>query len=330
MVSLGLASLEGFTRLVLVPASKDLKRFDSYDEAAARLVAQAGSRIALIGNSTTDRGVNHAAIQERLAALGAQEVHVDRFVADSSHVQDWYYILNEYFLRPDRSPDLIVITFYGSNLRDGGIEVGRLAQSFARLADWPELTADLPRLEDQAQFLVAKGSATVAYMDRIKMRILGAIVPGYVAFTNRMNDVAKAHSGGVGKGPAPPGGSAGDQLTGLCRLLSTLRRHHLAACFVAFPTLVPPSAMVAGGYPYALDPTEQRLIAAVGFPLLDLRKVEGLDPAMYEDELHLLEPGRLIYSRRLAEALAPFVPGAGMGRSVPPPAQSVGASGSSR
>lgn len=311
MVILFIAAMEGFTRTTLVRMSKDLRRFKEFDGAAERLVHRPGIRIALIGNSATDRGVEHEVIERRLETLGLNEVHVDRFVADSARAQDWYYIVKEYFVRAERRPDLFVFTFFGANLENNNnLEVGRLAQHFARIEDWPELTDDLPGLEDRAQFILSKGWATFAFSDRIKKRVLEAVCPGYRPFTKRMNDVAKIHLQKVEKLRPQSAQEPERRFAALRRLLAMLRREHLESCFVAFPSLRNTTGVSANGggrQPYAIDLEARRLIAKAGFPLLDLRKVEGLTPDMYEDALHLLEPGRPIYSRRLADALAPLV-----------------------
>jgi hypothetical protein len=290
--------------------SKDLRRFRRYDEAAEQLVHRPGVRIALVGNSVTDRGVEHGVVERRLAVLGVKDVHVDRFVADSARVRDWYYIVKEYFVRAHRTPDLFVFTFFGNNFDNTSLELGRLAQNFTRLDDWDDLKSDLPRFDDRIQFLLSKCSATIAYSDRIKERVLEVACPGYRSFIRRVNAVATAQLKENEKPWPESARNRSGRFAALGRLLMMLRRENVNSCFVAFPTLSKAGAGgVTTGQPYTIDPDVRRLIAEAGFSLLDLRKMADLKPSMYEDPLHLLATGRPIYSRHLADALAPVIQG---------------------
>src|SRR5256885_16852245 len=61
-------ALEGVPRLLVFPRSKDFRRFAGYDDAARTLVLAPGFRVALVGNSATERGVDPRALERELGA----------------------------------------------------------------------------------------------------------------------------------------------------------------------------------------------------------------------------------------------------------------------
>ena len=116
-------------------------------------------------------------------------------MADASRINEWYHILDRYFWRPGARADLFVVTFYEDDLEDGNaIEIGRMAQMFTGLADWPTvMDVDLPRLGDRLEFVVASAWATFAWRARMRERALGAVVPRYQSFATAVNEANASH-----------------------------------------------------------------------------------------------------------------------------------------
>lgn len=293
-----LAVLELVTRFVLVPASKDFSRFATYNQRADQLIAQPGGRVAFIGNSTTQFGVDTLQIQQQLEASGIKAAACRLFVADASKINTWYYICNRFFWSQQRNPDLFVVNYYENNLVDGNpIEIGRVAQYFTRFSDWPEiLKYDLPKMSDRIEFVASSFWMTLAARDRIKQRVLKTLVPEYEEFTADLNQAAFNTLKSTREN-APPRTHAA-----LERFLQRAKSSGARFCFVAFPT-----RNCAAGKPYDLNRETLTLIEQAGFPFYDLRQVKDLKPEMYRDELHLLENGREIYSRVLAQQIAPLL-----------------------
>lgn len=297
---LAMALLEVTTRAVLIPRSKDLSRFGTYAGRAVELTSAPATRLALVGNSTTERGVELTTLRRALVERGGGPIAVDMFVADASQINTWYYLLKRYFWDPGlQPPDLCVVTFYGIGLRDGRPEVGRLAKNFTTLADWSEVfRTDLPDWTDRLDFATSTLWATFAARERIKERTLGSVIPHYHEFARRVNEDLRQHerlaAGAKARGPV----AATKQAHGaLKRFLDEAKRRGTRLCFVAFPVLEH----------YELDPVAVDLIRRAGIPLIDLRILEGIRPSMYEDDIHMDAAGRGLYSRRLAERLEPLL-----------------------
>src|SRR5262249_22184595 len=139
------AGLDYFTKVKLFYSSKDFRYFSSYPARAETLRKSPGLKIALVGNSITDRGVDPELLGQELSRQLNYPVHVEKFVADGSQVNTWYYIIKRYLWSSPNRPDYIFINYWGESLtNDDPREIGRLARFFTTRQDWPELmTSDL-------------------------------------------------------------------------------------------------------------------------------------------------------------------------------------------
>ncbi len=289
--------LEILSRVVLYPASKDFVRFREYPARAEALAALAGQRVVLLGNSTTEEGVDVPTVTADLQSRGLGQVHLDMFVADGSEITSWRYMLERYFWKPGLRPDLVVITFFGPLLSDRSEkDLGRLAQFFTSPPDWPDLyRTDLSDLSLRVEFALSAAWATYAARERIKARLLASVVPDYKNFEVLLASEAARHARRRAVSAAP----ATDDYRALHRLLQRARESATTILFVAFP-------MYGAGPvpPYQLDPRAAGIIHEAGGDLVDLRSVPELTAGDYRDLVHLNERGRPKYSRRLAEVLA--------------------------
>lgn len=321
-----LLALELAARTVLVSASKDLRRFRAYPERAAALASSPAPRVAFVGNSATDEGVDLDVLVPGLTALGVK-VSAGKFVADASRVDTWHFLLKDTFYDRGNSIDTAVITFYEDDLLDGNrIEIGRLAHFFTSVPDWPSVfTIDLRTFDERSEFVLSSLSAAIAVRGRLKERVLGALVPGYKAFLRDVNQAnllqqqareaalppqsTGAHDPGSHplspEDPAPGDERASLRKTrALARLLAVAREEGVKLVFVAYPV---PAAFE--GPPYPLYPEMTALLAASGARLVDARdpRALGLTPRHYADDVHLTPEGARVYSKALAEWLAPVL-----------------------
>lgn len=297
MLIVALSLIEGGTRDTLVPGSQDVSRYRSFPDRARNLVAAPAPRIVLIGNSVTDR-VQLDVMKSEWRKRTGSALSVDKFVAYYSNLTTWYWMAAHYFWKQDLKPDLIVVTYFdGNGLADSEVmEVGNLAQFFTDSDDLPSLFAyDLTTLEHRADYLLSSVSQALASRDRIRDRILN-IIPGYRAFataTNALNfQYEQARNIGAVK-PIPT-------YRTFYRFVDRARREGVPVCFVAFPS----RPKKPGAIPDEIDPEVLEAIADAGMLHLDLRRMDGLSPAMYQDDVHLNAKGQPIYTRKFAEELA--------------------------
>lgn len=299
-VGAALVLLDIFTVTVLFRLAGDFSRFSTYDARAAELSRQPGIRFALIGNSTTEEGVSGPLLAETLQANGIAPLHLDLFLADSSQINTWYFMMNHYFWKPNRKLDTWVIMFYGNDLKDPArFEVGRVAQFFTDRRDLPEiLNADLVRPSDRLSFLLSSVWGTYAARERLKERTLRLLLPDYEKFVVRLNDVElKLDRKRAAASPPQP-----NTYRALRHFLETAAAHDTPLIFIAFPVRSEKWAAT-----YAIDPAVVEMLHAHGATYIDLRQVAGLEREHYADHMHMNETGRRIYTQRLAEVLPPIL-----------------------
>lgn len=306
---LALGTVEAASRTVLLGASKDLRRFRSYPQRAAELVAQTKPQIAFIGNSATDDGVDLDVFSHSFASEVGPVV-ADKFVADASRINTWHHLLKHTFFDHNLKASTHVITFYEDDLLDGNqVEVGRLAYFFTGFADWPTVFAvDLQDFESRVDFVLSSFSAAIAVRTRVKERVLSALVPNHKAFSMAVNatNLAMQRAPATGEpdsysapnGHGPPQGQGTQALE---RLLTMAKRHEAKLIFVAYPL---PTAFSGPIYP--IDARVSSLVTNAGATLIDARQplAWGLQPHHYKDDVHLTPTGARIWSMALAKQLA--------------------------
>ncbi len=297
-----LVVVELAVRTLLVPRSKDLRRFRTYPEVAAELVAEPGFQVAMIGNSATDHGIVVDQLTTDLTRELGTPAAARKLVADASKINTWHYMVKHLFWDANRAPDLIVVTFYERNLQDGNpMEIGRVAQHFTSYGDWPTvLTEDLTTIDERTSFLLSTEWATYAFRNRIKDRALSTIIPHYQDFTTHNNEVARHHYGvGMGAAPAPAVTVGAEPATyrALDRFLAMANARGTKLCFLAYPT--PPD-----GPGYVVAPELTAKITAAGHRLVDLSRSPTLLPSHYEDDVHVTPDGAVIYTSLVARAIA--------------------------
>lgn len=285
-----LSALEYVTRAWLFEASKDFSRFRTYEGRAASLADARGIRIAFVGNSAAEEGVDVERFAAGLSERIGRPVNADVFAADGSQLGTWRYMIERYFWKTGRNVDLIVIPFFGRGLADGDrMELGRLAQFFTAVDDWSEvLSVDLRDRASRFEFIVSSFWATYASRERIRERLFSVLFAGYKSY------IRESHAGlMLRRGES----SALQSFARLDRVLALAARHGTALCFVALPTRGGTRDEEAAG------PGVERL-GALGACYKDLRKSNSLEREDFADEIHLAKSGRVMLTDRLVAEFA--------------------------
>ena len=290
-----LGGVEVLTRLKLVRMSKEFEQFRSYPRLAAELAHRSGVRVALVGASIVHEDIDPALLADRLRAATRVPAHAESFSADHSFVNTWYFMLNHDFWRPGNRVDLVVIPFVGPSLYDHNeIEIGRLARFFTSVEDWPEvLGTDLATTAERADFLLSNFWASWGARERMQELVFTRLFPNYKAYAREQQNLFLAQ-----QFANPRRARRARSLVALERLLRTAREHATPLCFVVFPT----QRADWNGQPYA---EARRLIEASGADYIDLRGGGDVDTSIFADLVHMNVDGRALYTRMLADAVAP-------------------------
>lgn len=308
VLGLLLLALEGVTRVKLFHLSKDFVLYATYPERAATLAGHEGTRIAIVGNSITHEDIDPTALAARLQTLTGVPAAAAVFSADHSYIDTWYWVLERYFWKPGNHVDMVVIPFWGTNLDDGNeIEIDRLAQFFTTVEDWPTvLGTDLRTNADRADFLASSVWATFAARDRMRELVFTLGLPDYKAYAKREQDVLVNRLQVAAAGRAKKTHTA----EALKRFVRRAHEQGTTVVFMAFPTL-----HVEWSDTYA---DVARLAGEAGMRYLDLRGVPDVNETSFVDLVHMNEPGRAAFTRRLADTLASLLRCDPTGCHVPP------------
>ncbi len=300
------ALIEVGARVLVVRASHDLSRYQTYPNKARQLSQAASPRVAFVGNSATDEGVDANQIATEWKAKGF-DASTDLFVADDSWIETWENIIERYFWNADCKPDVIVINHFGPEMLVDGerIEMGRLGQAFSTYRDWPRLFANsLPGLSKQTEFVGSALSATYGYRKRIKDRVSNILVPNYKGFKTELIETANKEKNFVAGAVSTEGASdkhdqeVSKRLNSLSRLVARARTHNCQVIFVAFPMRGTAKSTV-----YTVSPVVEKWLADNNVITIDLRRQESLSDDQYKDEYHLNSSGKKRYSTILADEL---------------------------
>jgi hypothetical protein len=296
MIAAVLVLIEWGTRASFMPGTSDLTRYRAFPERARALASLPGTTVAFIGNSVTDR-IRLDDMSSEWRALTGKPLSAAKFVAYYSNLATWYWMSNQYFLKPGLEPDLIVVTYFeGNALADSPIkDVGNLALFFTDAGDRPSLfEQDLTTLEHRTNYLLSSASEAFAARDRIRDRTLN-FLPGYRPFATAVNQVNFEHERHrkLVEPPAPR------TFHSLERFLAAARKAGVTVCFVAFP-MRPGNGRDQS---YIIHPHAREMIAKSGMIHLDMRDMDELTASMYMDNVHLNARGQPIYARRFAQAL---------------------------
>jgi hypothetical protein len=290
-----LLAVEVLVRYFLFDTSKDFSRYSTYEERARVLAHQPGLRIAFVGNSMTEMGIDLSVFRDALRNTGIGQVSAEMFVADGSEVVTWYYMLQHLFWKRGYSPDLIIVLFDDYSFSGAeNVELGRLAQFFTSPADWPELLRnDLRDTSSRLEFMVSSVWATYAARERVKERTMKLLCINYKEYLLKLYSVSREKASGKG----PLGRGQHNLHSNLARMVARSKNFKTEFCFISFPNL----------HKYDVEPEVIEIIRSGGDHFIDMTRIPQLRPEAYIDDFHLNEIGRVFFSEYLSQRLLPIL-----------------------
>ena len=188
VIVLALGGLDLVVRYVLLGKSADYRNIGDFPQRRDRLLHTTERKMAVLGNSTVNAGVDPELLGKTLAAYGAVNFHCEVFPPDNATIPEWYAIPQRYFWSVGGSPHVIVVCFFNDQLADcHPVEIGRLAHWFAAREDWGELMAkSLTTANERADFLLSTVWLSYSVRSRLRERVLSAFVNDYKAFDRQL------------------------------------------------------------------------------------------------------------------------------------------------
>jgi len=287
----GLLFGEVTMRCVDAQLSKDVAHLKSLSRLSQALnESDQLPRVLFLGNSMTRYAVDIPTFEHEFTDRTGLHPSALKMNPDNSSLSDWYYLYRNFFQKPGRKPDVLIMGFQGSHLKDQPPNhAGRMAQYYFRYDDWPAVCHyDMRNFEDRASFLLSSISSLHGNRDRPQARIFDALIPHYREGIQQLVDrIGSTHS-------APVATRSSASYERLREFLQLARQEHVHIILAAMP--------IAENY--ELDPGLLQLIKTQGVEFIDCRHVPGIEPAMFPDGIHMNPDAAQHYSIFLADAMA--------------------------
>lgn len=290
VVLLVLALCEFAMRSVEKSLSLDVRHIREIPAIADKMVQQPGTRVLFIGNSLTRCGVDEKVFTTETSAAGVTPLSVASVYPDGSSILIWHYVLKNFFINPEKKPDVLVINFAVKHLQDGqAFNVPAMGSFYAGTKDIPEVfSKDIKNFGDRVEFLLSSGLCSFANRTRVSPRVLDALAPSYRTSMERINMSTAVHA--LRRQPKTEAPS----YNRLQRLLASAAENKIRVIVVAMPV----------AEPYELDPAVANIVEAAGMTFIDARETRDLSPKLFPDGYHMSPEAATIYSRHLAQLLA--------------------------
>ncbi len=284
----GLLAVElGFR--ALLPHLSANSRILAASRARVETIADADTPTMLIlGNSVSGDGVDPTLLATELADRGLPFA-IAHQPADNTVMRDWFYQLDNQFIRADAAPDVLLLplgtipplTRLNERTED-------LLFSFLRLADLPEFLqrADVYGFEERSGIVFGKLSALHAFRGRLQKRVLVELIPGYETLRMAMLEA----------GTTTDGEFVVRSDKRWAKLMARLTERADIRVVLA---LVPTEPLDRG-----LPSSDAKLAARLDWPVLDPGRDVTWDGEDRPDGLHLGPDARERYTRLLAAELA--------------------------
>jgi len=273
-------------RLVDARLSGNIAHIESIPALVSSVATSEERSMLIVGNSLTNNGVDEKLLTEHLSNISLAKV-----TPDGTGLWDWRCLLErEVVRRHDVHVDVVVIGFAWHLLSDQTrANASRLGALYCALEDLARpRSIGLRSFGDMGEFVLARVSRIYALRDVLRNRLLPLLIPHYEMYTQQANE---ARAGRAQQEDAPV-----YTYEHFRSFLSGLQQKGTRLILVAMPVQAD----------YELDPELLELVASGAIGLIDLRDLEGLDPSMYLDAMHLNARGQQLLSEQLAVQLASF------------------------
>ena len=271
--------------------SDNIKHIKTIPQISDRIKGTEKQSLLFIGNSLIGEAIDTSILRSILSKNNRyKSFAIERIVPDGTGLLDWYFILKNFFVMPNKIPDMVIIGFAWKNSLSDQYPINqvRLADFACKMIDLPELSDfGLNSIEGKTEFIVAKISSIYSNRSIIRNRLLSNLIPYYQTVTQSMNEDSNLNLHSNNKNDLI------FSYNRFQRLLSILRENDICALFVAMPIIDN----------YEIDEEIEKMIYRSGMLLVDCRFTPELSTEMFKDKMHLNEKGRVKFSRYLAKQI---------------------------
>ena len=263
------------------------------------------TKVLFVGNSLTRSGLNDSMFREELKEQGV-DVRTHYIYPDGSSVNLWSFMVRNNFADSEKLPDVMVVAFGRSHLRDSKSDPTILA-SYAGLSDLGKVvTEESENFDEAAEFVLARASVAFMHRRRVQPRLFIDLLPYYLESYRRLNEIRKekqTEKEDDETDDAEPGSSQEPTFRRLRELLEATADKGVSVIFVSIPMFEP----------YEVPEGAISLIREKGAVYADLRSLP-IQPADFDDDrYHLGVAGAEKFTGAFVDVFLEFV---GRGRRI--------------
>lgn len=269
--------------------SGDVRHIQEMPAIILSLSQQPPPRLMFVGNSLAGEGIDLDVIRSGLSEEIDAAVSVGGLFPDASTQLSWYYIIKNMVLQ-EPAPEVVVFGIADFTVKDAADpRIRSLAMDYARVGDIPELFSRyLKSFDERGEFLTASALHSYATQERVKKRILDAIIPGYRAGLRALVRMGSLHS--EERETESMQRPTYRKVADLIEMAST---HGMHSVFVGMPLVEN----------WNLDTMLVSTIVEHGGTFIDARSLANLDENDFRDGFHLNADGRAKLSQVLVTRL---------------------------
>ncbi|QDT03411.1 hypothetical protein K227x_17930 [Rubripirellula lacrimiformis] len=284
-VLFALIVFEGTIRKLQSKLSKDLVHQFGIQQIIDEVASADQPSGLFLGNSLIREGIDSDTFATMFPDLHLAKIH-----PDDTSVVEWRYLFDRVAASDLNAGDWVVIGYAQNQLTDDGIVRPR------RLGAWylnaenqaDTLSEDVTSFAGRFELFAAKYLTSFAVAERIRSRVLAALVPMYEVTAQRLNRVAELE-----ESPSPTDGMRAASYVRLERLLAVAKQHRIDLSVVAIPV----------GEPFRLDPGLLAKLEKAGVRHIDARSVPGIGPDSFPDGYHMDPSAAKLFTEFVAQQL---------------------------
>jgi hypothetical protein len=268
--------------------SRDCVHLKNMPSIAQRLSHNAdanSTRVLFVGNSLVREGILPEVLQQAVSDELQRACTVERIHPDNTALAEWFYAIDRFVLEQGNYPDLILIGFQGSHLRDApSRHAARLHRYYCGWGQVDSLARyDLHHFESWCHFEIDGSFAALANRERVERKVLDKWIPHYRTGIQTLN----GWQNHVQSQQSQP---TYDRLR---ELVERVRNKDIPLILVEMPVAKP-------------EPLDSELISLcneLSVTLVDFHDLPALPEGSFPDGLHMNRAAAEIVSRSLATKL---------------------------
>lgn len=292
VVGVAIASLEAFTRTIVLPNSDSYQAIADTYRSGDSLSGDQDSFV-VVGNSFTLRAIDEAELTSNLG-MANPNMSVSVHAMSGSHICEWFWLMEHCYLKHDTQPDYLMLNVGPYTLFDRKeVRHRRLAMIFGP-NNFPLFPAsDLNAKKKNLEFLLSRYFMSLNRGRNMGEQIAIRLIPQFKTSKSRLATRLQTDSLTVADSYTNKDTESTKQIEILARLCAACNSKKIKPVVVLMPHK----------QNYLLPKMLQEFLSSNGIPIVDLQRFDGLSDHHFKDGVHLNESGKKVFTPEYARIL---------------------------